>query len=49
MCANGLFMLENFLSAATAEPASTSSETSAASTLPLARAGAEVVMMLREQ
>ena len=31
MCANGLFMLENFLSAATAEPASTSSETSAAS------------------
>lgn len=27
MCANGLFMLENFLSAATAETASTSSET----------------------
>ena len=68
MCANGLFMLENFLSAATAEPASTSSETSAASAKAAAaaaagsgasaetagsgarpRAGAVVVMMVREQ
>lgn len=68
MCANGLFMLENFLSAATAEPASTSSETSAASAKAASaaaagsgaaaetagsgarpRAGAVVVMMVREQ